>query len=410
MYKRKFSGRSRGARSGGGRSFGGRKSFGHRNGLNRQKARGMRGSFNPQNFVLEEKVEKPVEADTITHKFTDFDLGATLQENIAKKGYITPSPIQDQTIPHILAGRDVIGIANTGTGKTAAFLLPLIHKVAQNRDKKVLIVTPTRELADQIKEEFISFSRGLNLYAVLTIGGASRFGQKKDLKRGYNFIIGTPGRIKDFVQTREIDLSKFDSVVLDEADHMLDMGFIKDVKFLISRLPQKRQSLFFSATVGSREQEVMTQLLTDPITVSVKQRETISNIKQNVVYIERGSAKIEKLSELLSQKEVEKAIIFGRTKHGVQKISNLLVEKGFRAGAIHGNKSQGQRARTLSQFKNLTINVLLATDVASRGLDIDDITHVINFDLPATREDYIHRIGRTGRAQKSGTAITFVER
>lgn len=408
MYKSNSYRGNRSSRGGGG--YRGGRHFGGNRGGSFGKKRGMRGSFNPRDMVNAHQVEAPVvEEYTPKHTFRDFPLGDTILENVEKKGYSTPSPIQDQTIPLIISGRDVVGMANTGTGKTAAFLLPLIRKVALDRSKKVLILTPTRELADQIKEEFIAFSRGLSLYAVLCIGGASRYGQKKDLNRGYNFIIGTPGRIKDFVNTRDINLSKFDTVVLDEADHMLDIGFIHDVKYLVAKLPAVRQSLFFSATVGKREEEVMATLLRDPLTVSVKKRETIANIKQEMVRVSDPSQKLTLLSEILSKDEVEKVIIFGRTKHGVQKISNTLVERGFKAGAIHGNKSQGQRARTLAQFKRQDINILLATDVASRGLDIDDVSHVINYDLPATREDYIHRIGRTGRANKTGVAITFVE-
>lgn len=369
-----------------------------------------RGVFNPQDMVKAIQTEQvPLEEYVAKHAFLDFPFGDTIQENIKKKGYTTPSPIQDQTIPLVISGRDVVGLANTGTGKTAAFLLPLIRKAALDRNKKVLILTPTRELAQQIRDEFISFSRGLSLFAVLCIGGANRYGQKKELHRGYSFVIGTPGRVKDFVNSGDLPLAKFDTVVLDEADHMLDIGFIHDVKYLVSKLPPVRQSLFFSATVGTREQEVMNTLLREPITVSVKKRETIANIEQRTVKVPDVSQKLSKLSEILSEDGVDKVIVFGRTKHGVQKISNTLLARGFRVGAIHGNKSQGQRARTLAQFKRRDINILLATDVASRGLDIDDVSHVINYDLPATREDYIHRIGRTGRANKTGVAITFVE-
>ncbi len=396
-------------------SFGGRYNRGYRRfGGSRPNFHGKkkmgRGEFNPRDMVNAVQTEQiPVEEYVAKHKFSDFPLGDTIQENIKKKGYIVPSPIQDQTIPLVISGRDVVGLANTGTGKTAAFLLPLIRKAALDRGKKVLILTPTRELAMQIRDEFIAFSRGLSLFAVLCIGGANRYSQKKDLQRGYNFVIGTPGRVKDFVNTEDLPLSRFDTIVLDEADHMLDIGFVHDVKYLVAKLPQVRQSLFFSATVGTREQEVMNSLLRDPITVSVKKRETITNIEQRTVQISDATQKLAKLSEILSEDGVDKVIVFGRTKHGVQKISNNLVARGFKAGAIHGNKSQGQRARTLAQFRRQDINILLATDVASRGLDIDDVSHVINYDLPATREDYIHRIGRTGRANKTGVAITFVE-
>lgn len=394
-------------------------SFGYGNSGNRgnqsssgkfqNRSRGPMGTFNPKDVVNANFQIAPIEEEFVPkHKFSDFLIHEGLKRNIALKNYTTPTPIQDESIDYMLEGRDLIGIANTGTGKTAAFLIPLINKVLHDKSRKVLIVAPTRELAVQIQDEFYSFTKGMNLYSVLTIGGVSSYHQKKDLRRPYNFVIGTPGRIKDLIQGRDLDLRQFDSVVLDEADHMVDIGFIHDIKFIVSLLPQKRQSLFFSATIDGKVKEIIAQFVTNPVTVSVKKTDTVNNIHQEVVKTESANKKIDQLHDLLNKSDFEKVIIFGRTKWGVQKLSNELVDRGFKAGAIHGNKSQGQRQRTLREFKSNQIDILLATDVAARGLDIDDVSHVINYDMPATYEDYIHRIGRTGRANKKGTALTFV--
>jgi len=341
--------------------------------------------------------------------FGDFPLSAVLQENISYKGYTEVTPIQDQAIVHILAGRDVIGIANTGTGKTAAFLIPLIDKVSNNRNEKVLIVTPTRELALQISEELHSFSKGLGIKSSLCIGGMSIQKQRNELKQEVSFVIGTPGRIKDLIQSRFLNLTRFNNVVLDEADRMVDIGFISEIKYFISLLPKNRQSLFFSATISTKVKEILRAFVNDPITVSVKQQEVVENIDQNIIHVTHKNQKINQLSELLKGDDFKKILIFGRTKWGVQKLANELIERGFKAGAIHGNKNQNQRQRVLDKFKRNEIKILLATDVASRGLDIDDVSHVINYDLPATYDDYVHRIGRTGRANKKGIALTFME-
>lgn len=383
-----------------------RGSSGSRGGFNR----GQRPikTFNPSHMVgaIPEHVEEaPYVAQ---HTFADFQLAPTLLANVLAKGYTVPTPIQDQTIPQILDGKDLIGIANTGTGKTAAFLIPLIQKIYSNKFQKVLIVSPTRELASQINDEFRSFVRGLGVYSVLAIGGTSMQRQRNDLNRPFNFLIGTPGRIKDLVNTRMLRMEDYKIVVLDEADHMVDIGFIHDIQFIVSKLPQPRQSLFFSATIGGKVREIIQQFVTDPITVSVKTQEMAANVEQQTVKVDRYK-KIEHLQNLLGQKEFEKVLIFGRTKHGVQRLSDELVKRGFKADAIHGNKAQGQRLRTLDRFKRNEITILLATDVAARGLDIPNVSHVINYDLPDTQDAYTHRIGRTGRADKKGIALTFVE-
>lgn len=353
--------------------------------------------------------EEELETLPITN-FSSFSLSPKLLDNITRKGYSTPTPIQQQTIPSILLGRDVIGIANTGTGKTAAFLIPLINKVYNDKDERVLIIAPTRELAVQIYDEFTSFAKGLGVFGALLIGGVSMNGQKGQLRQNPHVVIGTPGRIKDLTQERSLSLGMYNNVVLDEADRMVDIGFIHDIKYFISLLPQDRQSLFFSATIDGKVQDILQHFVVNPVTASVKQQDTAENIEQDVIEVPSGYRKIDMLHDLLAQEEYTKVLIFGRTKWGVQKLSTQLAERGFRTAAIHGNKNQNQRQKALQQFKRGDIQVLLATDVASRGLDIQDVTHVINYDMPATMEDYIHRIGRTGRADKKGKALTFIEK
>lgn len=368
-------------------------------------------SFDPTNIVstLNTNSDEVVVEDEIKNSFSDFNVSNDLKQNIIAKGYKAPTPIQDQAINSILEGRDLIGIANTGTGKTAAFLIPLINKVLLNRNQKALIVAPTRELAVQIDEELKGFARNLRIYSTLLIGGANIRRQINDLYRNPNFVIGTPGRILDILRQGQLNLQKFQSVVLDEADRMVDIGFIKDIKYIISLLPRERQSLFFSATIEGSVRDILGSFVRNPVIVSVKKKETAANVAQNVVRVESQMQKIEKLHELLIQQNFDKVLVFGRTKHGVQRLSNELNERGFKSDAIHGNKRQSQRQNTLDRFKRGEIQILIATDVASRGLDIPDVSHVINYDLPESKEAYIHRIGRTGRADKKGIAISFVQ-
>lgn len=344
-----------------------------------------------------------------THQFGDFAIADRLKENIVRKGYIIPTAIQDQSIPPGLKGHDIIGIANTGEGKTAAFLIPLINKMLHHPHEKVLVVVPTRELALQIDEEFMGFSRGLGIYSVLLVGGVSINMQIERLRRGVRMVIGTPGRLKDLIERNELDLGGFHNLVLDEADRMLDMGFILDIKYLIARLPKERHTLFFSATFSREIEELAKTLLKDPIRISVKKRDTASNVEQDVVRVKDRTQKFDRLCELLKQPEFGKVLVFGRTKHGVERLGQVLSREGFLAASIHGNKSQPQRQRALKDFKDEKIQVLVATDVAARGLDIPNVSHVINYDVPGTYDDYVHRIGRTGRAGKKGIALTFVE-
>lgn len=390
------------------RSFRGRRPQ-HSFARGRKQFRGRRQarSFDPTYLINKKTGTTQVEVVKIDNNFTDFKIDEKIKANIKAKGYTTPTPIQDKTIPLILKGGDVVGVANTGTGKTAAFLIPLVNKALKNKAEKVLIVTPTRELAVQIQEEFIDIARGLNLYSALCIGGVSMGGQIRQLGKNPQFVIGTPGRLKDLEQRRILNLRSCSTIVLDEVDRMLDMGFINDVQHLISFFPDQRQSLFFSATLEGKVNQVMARFLKNPAIVSVKTRVITDNVDQKIVRIDRRN-KIDVLHDLLIKEGFHKVLVFGRTKWGMEKLSKVLMDRGFKTTSIHGNKTQNQRQRALNQFKRGQVSVLLATDVAQRGLDIDDVTHVINYDLPETEEDYIHRIGRTGRADKKGVAITLM--
>ena len=350
--------------------------------------------------------QKPV---VITHKFTDFGFGPEIELNLKKKNYVTPTPIQDQTMSHIMDGRDIIGLANTGTGKTAAFLLPLINKVVNDRSQKVLIIAPTRELAIQIENELRQFSWGMKIFFATCVGGLPIYSQINNLRRNPNFVIGTPGRLKDLSNKNVLHFETFNNIVLDEVDRMLDMGFVDEIRSFLAQLPAKRQSLFFSATMPPKIRDLVGTFLIDPITVKCSTGETAKNVEQDIVKFSHKSEKFSKLQILLNQPELTKVLIFGETKREVERLTTDLNDRGFKAESIHGDKRQGQRQRALTQFKNSHVDILVATDVAARGLDIKDITHVVNYTVPQSYEDYIHRIGRTGRGESKGKALTFVE-
>ena len=341
------------------------------------------------------------------HTFSDFPFEALLQKNIAKKEYIHPRPIQDQSIPTVLAGRDVFGLANTGTGKTAAFLLPLIDKVLKNRKEKVLVLAPTRELAIQIEEELRGLATGSKLYGVSVVGGMPIVKQIREIERGVSFVIGTPGRVTDLIKRNVLDLSTYKSVVLDEADRMLDMGFKDDMRYIIGKTSPDRQTLFFSATMSPEIKTLAHDFLKDPTFISVVSGDTAKNIEANVIRASKEE-KLQKLEALLASTEVEKVLIFREMKHAVDELENALRKSGFKVAGIHGDKRSRERLRTLDAFKLNKLTILIATDVAARGLDIPDVTHVINYDIPKNFDTYVHRIGRTGRAGRKGTAFTFV--
>lgn len=349
---------------------------------------------------------KPYESE---YQFVDFLINDHLKKNISKKGYVSPTPIQDKVIPLVLNGSDVVGVANTGTGKTAAFLIPLINKVLANPNEKVLIVVPTRELASQINAEFMDFRGILKIFSACCVGGMPIRQQISSLRQTHNFVIGTPGRLKDLTNREVIKLSTFGTIVLDEADRMLDMGFVDDMRFIMSKMANNRQTLLFSATITSAIDKLINEFLREPINILVKTSEIPRNIDQDIVKTKRGEEKIDALYNLLNQPDFNKVLIFGRTKNGVEELFKLLVGRGFKAEAIHGDKNQPNRQRALSMFKSDRSQILVATDVAARGLDIPNVSHVINYDIPATYKDYIHRIGRTGRADKVGKALTFID-
>jgi ATP-dependent RNA helicase RhlE len=415
-----YSSQNRGSRSGSSRSGGyqgsrssGGGSFGNRG----RSGGGKRGqeemAVDLSKLINKAKPMEDIEVFVPQHQFSDFAIDERLKDNIIKKGYITPTPIQDQSIPHVLNGEDIVGMANTGTGKTAAFLIPLIDKVLKGREtgknEYALIMVPTRELALQIEQEFYGFAKQLNINAVCCVGGANIVPQMRVLRRRPNFVIGTPGRLKDLAERGELDFTQFQSVVLDEADRMLDMGFIPDMRFIMGQMPKDRHTLFFSATLSRDIEKLIGDFLHNPARVSVKTRDTAATIDQDVIRIMPGQQKIEVLVDLLkNDATMSKVLVFGRTKHGVERIMRDLSQAGIKSESIHGDKTHGRRQKALQLFKQDQVRVLVATDVAARGLDISGVSHVINYDLPGTYEDYTHRIGRTGRAGMTGKALTFI--
>jgi superfamily II DNA/RNA helicase len=320
----------------------------------------------------------------------------------------SPTPIQDQIIPEILEGHDVVGLAETGTGKTAAFLLPLISKTLSSYKRQTLILTPTRELAIQIEVELQKLSGNLKIYSTVCVGGTGINPQIRSLKRHNHFIIGTPGRVLDLIERRKLNASKLTTVVLDEADRMLDMGFIHDMRKILSYTPDKRETLFFSATINKEAEALVHDFLREHKTISVKKRDITNTIEQDVVKYNDGD-KFSVLTDLLEDPSFRRVIIFGAMKHSVEKLSRALSKHGIKSESIHGNKVHNARQRALKAFKSGNARVLVATDVAARGIHVDNVTHVINYDLPASFDDYVHRIGRTGRSENRGKALTFVK-
>jgi ATP-dependent RNA helicase RhlE len=354
------------------------------------------------------KAEKVDEAKYVSkHKFADFPFVEQLQKNIAKKGFVHPTPIQDQSIMTVLGGRDFFGLANTGTGKTGAFILPLIDRVSRDKKQKVLIMAPTRELAQQIEVEFRDLSAWLQIFSVSVVGGMPINRQISEIRRGVNFVIGTPGRITDLVKQKALDLSTFSTVVLDEADRMLDMGFRDDMTFILGKCATPRQTLFFSATLSPEIKKMTEMYLKDPLFVSVVTGNTSKNVDQDVVRAKKDD-KLNTLHDILIKEGSDKVLIFRETKRSVDQLEKELRALGFKVAGIHGDKRNRERMRMLESFKKNETKILIATDVAARGLDIPNVTHVINYDIPNDYDTYVHRIGRTGRADKKGIALTFI--
>ncbi len=348
--------------------------------------------------------------------FKELHLIAPILKALEAEGYTSPTPIQEQAIPDVLRGKDLLGCAQTGTGKTAAFAIPILqnlflqknHEVA-NDNIKALILTPTRELAIQIDESFAAYGKHTGIRHTVIFGGVSQYHQTNALRRGIDILIATPGRLLDLISQRFVNLQHIKMFVLDEADRMLDMGFINDVKKIIARLPQKRQTLFFSATMPPEISRLSASILTNPVRVEVTPvSSTAEKVDQSIYLVEKNDKK-QLLIHLLKDDKIQSALVFTRTKYGADKIAKELYRANIKADAIHGNKTQSARQKALTDFKNGKIRVLVATDIAARGIDVDDLSHVINFELPNIPETYVHRIGRTGRAGASGKALSFCD-
>ncbi|MBF0162738.1 MAG: DEAD/DEAH box helicase [Magnetococcales bacterium] len=355
--------------------------------------------------------------------FAQFNLLAPIQTALAEAGYFLPTPIQEQAIPRLMSGADLLGIAQTGTGKTAAFALPILDRLGRHRERnshttrhkplarttRVLILAPTRELASQIDASFAKYGRHLRISRAVVYGGVGQYSQVRAMERGVDILVATPGRLIDLIQQRHIVLDTLEVLVLDEADRMLDMGFIHDIRRIIALLPEKRQTLLFSATMPKEIALLAEGLLRDPARVEVTPpASTVDRVKQKVLFVDKSN-KRHLLHAILSQEEVRRALVFTRTKHGADKVTRDLEIGNIRAAAIHGNKSQGAREKALSDFRAGHVRVLVATDIAARGIDVAEITHVINYDLPNEPESYVHRIGRTARANTDGNAISFCD-
>ena len=348
--------------------------------------------------------------------FEDLKLIKAVHKAVKAENYHKPTPIQIGAIPSILDGRDVMGIAQTGTGKTAAFALPILHQLGINRKSslpnvaRVLVLSPTRELAAQTAERFATYGQNMNLKIAVVYGGIGQAGQVRALKKGVHILIATPGRLIDLINQGHVELDRLNVFVLDEADRMLDMGFLPDLKRIIAELPKRRQSLFFSATMPTEAKELADSLLYKPVLVDVTPNynaaSTLDTVEQRVMYLELEK-KTALLTHLLKNRKSERVLVFVRTKHSARKVAKVLVEREFAADAIHSDRSQAARTKTMKAFRKGTVKVLIATDVAARGIDVDGISHVINYDMPTVPELYVHRIGRTARAGATGTAISF---
>jgi superfamily II DNA/RNA helicase len=347
--------------------------------------------------------------------FHQLGLSDAITRALAEEKYLTPTPIQAQTIPAVLSGRDVIGIAQTGTGKTAAFALPILHRLAASprpparKSCRILVLSPTRELSGQILDSFRTYGRHLRIRAALAIGGVSMGAQVRALFNGVDVLVATPGRLLDLVKSNALRLDEVEGLVLDEADRMLDMGFIHDIRKIVAKLPVQRQTLMFSATMPRAIAELAAHMLRDPIKVAVAPvASTVERVEQRVIRVDR-SAKPAILIDVLRRETIDRALIFTRTKHGADKVVRGLIRAGIGAEAIHGNKSQSQRERVLAAFRKGEVRMLVATDIAARGIDVDGVSHVVNFDLPNVPETYVHRIGRTARAGAEGVAISLCD-
>ncbi len=367
----------------------------------------MVSKINPDQLV-KKAVKTEVKKYVSTRKFQELALSEVLKKNLAQKGYEHPSEIQDKSIDHLMKGVDMIGIAATGTGKTGAFLIPFIEQVLQGKMNSGLVVVPTRELAQQVQTEFSSLAKGTGLRTNCFIGGTNVPKDIAKAKQRVQLTIGTPGRLLDLMQRGALRLQQTDVLILDEFDRMLDMGFIKDIQSIVATLNKRKQSLLFSATLNKSQEKLIQEIVSNPVRVQVASGSTSSdNVDQNVIHVAPHENKFQLLLNLLLGDNTDKVMLFAETKHGADKLSKQLSKSGIHSDAIHGNKSQNYRTKVIDRFKRGKLKVLVATDVAARGIDVKGVTHVINYQLPLTMESYIHRIGRTGRADATGIAYTF---
>lgn len=382
---------------------------------NRSSQRGGRAksTLNPLMLIQKATMEQePQFKQEVTRSYADFDLQQILKENIAKMGFVQPTPIQDQTFEHLVDGRDLIGIASTGTGKTGAFLIPMLERLMTRETSsfETLVVVPTRELALQVADELRKLTVGMKIRSACFIGGTNVDKDIRTLKNKFDFIIGTPGRLLDLKNRGSLKLHTMDVLVLDEFDKMLDMGFVHDIQSIAKYMVSRTQTLLFSATKDKKQQQIINQLVESPLVVELSTGETSSkNVDQDIIRVEKGQDKFGLLQELIEEGEYNKVILFTETKHLAKRLTGQLNAAGIKSDEIHGNKSQNYRVNALRKFKTGAIRVLVATDVAARGIDINDVNLVVNYQLPTDFDTYIHRVGRTGRAGKTGKAYTFVD-
>ncbi len=392
------------------RNFKGRKSF-QQQGSKQKNTRKKISSIKDPNMLVKKAILKEEIAYTPSRSFNQMPINEKIKTNITKKGFVQPTQIQDKTLEYLISGRNLMGIANTGTGKTAAFLIPIIERLLQNsKPFTSLVVVPTRELALQIKEEFISLSKGMGLYAACFIGGTNLGRDIDQLKRRNHIIIGTPGRLLDLSQRKALRLQEISVLVLDEFDRMLDMGFIDDIQKMVQLMHNRRQTMLFSASIDKMQGSIVNQMVQNPVEVKVSSGTSTSDqVEQDIIKVPIGSDKFEMLRNLMDDKQFQKVLIFAETKRLVDRVNRKLNQSGIRSDRIHGDKTQNYRIKALEKFKRGNVQVLVATDVAARGIDVSNVTHVINYQLPMSFNSYLHRIGRTGRANNLGKALTFVD-
>jgi ATP-dependent RNA helicase RhlE len=388
----------------------GKNSFPQR-GFRQRNNKTKMSSIKDPNVLIKKAILKEEVVYTPSRSFNQMPVNSKIKVNLAKKGFTEPTQIQEETLEYLISGRNLIGVANTGTGKTSAFLVPIIHRLL--RDSKPftsLVVVPTRELALQIKEEFRSLSKGMGLYAACLIGGTNVGRDIAQLKMRNHIIIGTPGRLLDLSQRGALRLQTISVLVLDEFDRMLDMGFINDIQKIVKSMHNRKQTMLFSATIDKMQGSLINQMVHNPVEVKVSSGNTTSDqVDQDIIKVPRGRDKFEMLRNLMDDEQFQKVLIFAETKRMVDRVSRRLNQSGIRSDRIHGDKTQNYRNKALDNFKRGNVQVLVATDVAARGIDISNITHVINYQLPMSFNSYLHRIGRTGRAGDTGKALTFVD-